>query len=163
MCVGNEVRAKQCVCVSCPSLISAFPLSLFPPQTRFNYCPCSDLKPLWSLRTAPSPASIAAHTSPPLQTSPLLFRPLPLSFLVLPFCISLFFFHNALTFSPYSTHLSDSFFCHLVPHLLPLLNSHLSTSQPRWSSYWSLIFNPVWTLRQTQWVWCQASGRKILF
>lgn len=70
MCVGNEDRAKGClsVCVSCPSLISAFPLSLFPPQTGFNYCPCSDLKPLWPLRTAPSPVLIAAQTGPPPQT-----------------------------------------------------------------------------------------------
>lgn len=80
------------VCVSCASLISAFPLSLFPPQTGFNYCPCSDLKPLWPMRTAPSPALIAAHTSLPLQTSPLLYSPLLLSFLVVPFCVFLFFF-----------------------------------------------------------------------
>lgn len=161
MCVGNEVRAKQSVCVSCPSLISTFPLSLFPPQTRFNYCPCSDLKPLWSLRTAPSPASIAAHTSSLLQTSPLLFCPLPLSFLVLPFYISLFFFIMFFLFllilSIFQTHASILLF------FISYYVSHLSTSHPRWSLYWSLIFNPVWMLRQTQWVWCQASERKILF
>lgn len=94
MCVGNEDRAKRClsVCVSCPSLISAFPLSLFPPQTGFNYCPCSDLKPLWPLRTAPSPVLIAAQTRPPPQSSALLLCPLPLSFLLLSYWITLSFF-----------------------------------------------------------------------
>ncbi len=135
MCVGNEDRAKQClsVCVSCPSLISAFPLSLFPLQTGFNYCPCSDLKLLWPLRTAPSPVLIAAQTSPPLQTSAILLCHVPLSF-ILPI-ESICLFSNTI-------HLILSLFFHpLVSRLPTHLNCHLFTSVLGWSLFCYLLLN----------------------
>ncbi len=132
MCVW-EMRTERSS-VSCPSLISAFPLSLFPPQTGFNYCPCSDLKLLWPLRMAPSPVLIAAQTSPPLQTSAILLCRVPLSFLLLSYWITLSFFqyyslHSLLILpcscisSPNTSKLSPVYKCPRVVLFCSLISS----------------------------------------